>query len=247
MPQLKTDMPVAPYASSDFEALYLAVRALEGRIYTDEELKDLPEIAATHQHYKEWQVRKRSATNLVEYLSKKNRPLNILEIGCGNGWLAAKLAQIRNSNVFALDVNRVEIHQAKRVFTWNNLQFLSGSFDTQNFSRVKFDVIVFAASIQYFSPLAEMLQKMMPYLADGGEIHLTDSNFYNPFTVNDAVERTQEYYSAMRYPEMAAFYFHHRLDELEGFSYQILKKPAGLISRLLKGSPFYWIKINKSA
>nr|WP_294945215.1 class I SAM-dependent methyltransferase [uncultured Mucilaginibacter sp.] len=233
-------------ASPDFELLYLAVRGLEGRIYTDEELMRLPEISPAHLHVKEWQIRKRSSEKLVNYLAKKKKPLNILEVGCGNGWLAAKLAQIKDANVFAIDVNRVEINQAKRVFKSKNLQFFGGSHDSSGFVGVKFDVIVFAASIQYFAPLADTLDQMLGYLAARGEIHILDSNFYTPLTVDNAVLRTQEYYSSMRYPEMAALYFHHRLDELAGFDHQILSNPHSLKNRLLKGSPFYWIQINNT-
>jgi ubiquinone/menaquinone biosynthesis C-methylase UbiE len=245
MPQPKTDLLPAKDTPVDFERLYLAVRGLEERIYTDEELRHLPEIPRGHVHYKEWQLRKRSARRLQNYLAKKEKALNILEIGCGNGWLAAKLASIENARVFGLDVNRVEIYQAKRVFTMDNLQFFSGGFDGASFTGMKFDVILFAASIQYFSPLKKILQKMQQHLTDEGEIHIIDSNFYNAFTVEDAITRTQQYYLAMHYPEMAVCYFHHRLDELEDFNYQILSKPAGFLNRLLKGSPFYWLKIHK--
>ncbi|MEO7213473.1 class I SAM-dependent methyltransferase [Mucilaginibacter sp.] len=247
MPQQETYILPIQETESDFEQLYLGVRGLEQRIYTDEQLRQLPEIASSHVHYQEWQIRKRSSERLVTYLAKKKKPLTILEIGCGNGWLAAKLAQVAGADVVALDVNRLEISQAKRVFKQANLQFFSGSFDEQHFAGLRFDVIVFAAAIQYFSPLKDMLQKMQGYLSNEGEIHIIDSNFYTPFTVEHAVLRTQEYYMAMRYPEMAAFYYHHRLDELDGFDYQILSDPHSFKNRLLKDRPFYWIRVNNGA
>jgi ubiquinone/menaquinone biosynthesis C-methylase UbiE len=231
--------------STDFELLYLAVRALEGRIYSDEELLQLPEIAPSHRHYQEWQVRKHSAQRLTDYLVKKNRPLYILEVGCGNGWLAAKLAQIKAANVVALDVNRTEVTQAARVFKKKNLQFFAGSVDDGHFKGAKFDIIIFAASIQYFSPLGDTIRKMQQHLAEDGEIHLIDSNFYTAFNVDDAVMRTQEYYSTMGYRQMAGFYYHHTLDELATFSHKVLSNPHSLRNRLLKRSPLYWVRINK--
>ena len=68
--------------------MYLASRKKENRIYSDEQVVQLPFIEPTHIHYHEWQVRKRSALRLIHYLEKKNKPLSILEIGCGNGWLS---------------------------------------------------------------------------------------------------------------------------------------------------------------
>jgi ubiquinone/menaquinone biosynthesis C-methylase UbiE len=237
-------LPTAETAP-DFESLYLAVRGLEQRIYTDEQLRQLPEIAPSHVHYKEWQIRKLSSERLITYLAKKKKPLAILEIGCGNGWLAAKLAGLRDARVFALDVNEVELAQAKRVFKKNNLQFFEGDFSNQYFVGLKFDVIVFAASIQYFSPLQNMLTEMLKYLAEDGEIHLMDTNFYTQQTVAGAQQRTYDYYKKIGYPQLAAHYFHHRLDELAGFKHKVLNDPHSIINRLLKGRPFYWVRINK--
>ncbi|WP_431210721.1 hypothetical protein ACQ86N_32840 [Puia sp. P3] len=71
-----------------FEKKYILIRTLENRLYTDDELAKLPEISATHTHHKEWQIRKNSCQRLVRYLSTRRRSPEILEIGCGNGWLS---------------------------------------------------------------------------------------------------------------------------------------------------------------
>ncbi|RWY55695.1 class I SAM-dependent methyltransferase [Mucilaginibacter gilvus] len=246
MPQQEMYILPALETEPDFEALYLGVRGLEQRIYTDEQLRQLPQIAPSHVHYKEWQIRKRSSERLVTYLAKKKKPLAILEIGCGNGWLAAKLAGIKEAHIFALDVNEVELEQAKRVFKKSNLQFFEGDFSDQYFVGLKFDVIVFAAAIQYFSPLQNTLAEMLQYLAEDGEIHLIDTNFYTQQTVEGAKRGTHDYYQKLGYPQLAAHYFHHRLDELAGLNYKVLVNPNSLKNRLLKDSPFYWVKINKS-
>jgi ubiquinone/menaquinone biosynthesis C-methylase UbiE len=247
MPEQETYILPTAETAPDFESLYLAVRRLEQRIYTDEQLRQLPEIAPSHVHYKEWQIRKRSAERLITYLGKKKKPLAILEIGCGNGWLAAKLAGIKDAHVFAVDVNEVELEQAKRVFKKSNLQFFEGDFGNQYFVELKFDVIVFAASIQYFSPLQNTLVEMLKYLAQDGEIHLIDTNFYTQQTLGGAKQRTHDYYQKIGYPQLAAHYFHHRLDKLTGFNHKVLSNPNSLKNRLLKGSPFYWVRINKGA
>ena len=76
-------------AINQFEKLYLQLREKEKRIYTDEEVIALPEIAEGHPHYAEWQMRKQSAKRLVTYLQREQRPLKILEVGCGNGVIGA--------------------------------------------------------------------------------------------------------------------------------------------------------------
>src|ERR1700760_1446554 len=131
----------------DFEDLYIAARKQEKRLYTDEQLTRLPDIDPVHPYYPEWKIRKHSSERLVKYLERKRRNLRILEIGCGNGWLSAKLAGISDANVIGLDINQVEINQATRVFKKSNLQFIYDTFNDNTFEDETFDVIVFAASL----------------------------------------------------------------------------------------------------
>src|SRR3954471_2426808 len=96
-------------STSDFEQLYIDVRKREKRIYTDEEVLQLPDISKSHLHYNEWKFRKQSSERLINYLKHRKTALHILEIGCGNGWLASKMASIPNSVVTGLDINQPEI------------------------------------------------------------------------------------------------------------------------------------------
>jgi 2-polyprenyl-3-methyl-5-hydroxy-6-metoxy-1,4-benzoquinol methylase len=228
-----------------FEQLYIALRKREQRLYTDEQVMQLPDIDPSHLHYKEWRIRKHSAERLISYLNKKKRRLNILEIGCGNGWLSAQIAKIKGANVIGQDINRVEIDQAKRVFQRNNLEFFCEEFDAVKFKYKFFDVIVFAASLQYFPSLKQILNQALSCLSVVGEIHLLDTNFYNQSNIDSAIQRSLVYYTKMGYPELAGYYFHHRLDDLQGFDHKILANPNTIMKRLQKGNPFYWISIKK--
>src|SRR5688572_18830814 len=76
-----------------FEKLYLQVRKAEQRLYSDDEVKSLPGIFSSHPHIEEWKQRKVSCERIIKYLDKKQKPLKILEIGCGNGWFSAQLAK----------------------------------------------------------------------------------------------------------------------------------------------------------
>jgi ubiquinone/menaquinone biosynthesis C-methylase UbiE len=228
-----------------FGDLYIEVRNREKRILTDGQLLLLPDIEVSHPHYKEWQVRKRSSQRLITYLGRKKRPLRILEIGCGNGWLSAKLSAIANSEVIGLDINHLEISQAKRVFQIKNLEFILGSFNPEMFDGAKFDVILFAASIQYFQSLTSILHKALTCLAGKGEIHIIDTHFYMPHEIERAIRRTGDYYKIIGYPEMATCYFHHSINDLKQFKYKILVNPRTLFNRLRKKDPFYWVSISQ--
>jgi len=169
-----------------FEDLYIDVRRREKRVLSDSQVMFLPDIDRAHIYHKEWEIRKRSVQKLISYLEKKNTPLKIMEVGCGNGWLSSKLSAIPNTGVVGLDVNEIEIAQAKRLFKKDNLEFVWDSFDPTRYIQQKFDIIIFAASIQYFESLKTILRNALSCLSPNGEIHIIDSHFYKPAKVVDA-------------------------------------------------------------
>ena len=126
----------------DFTTQYYLLRKKEGRIYSDQEVASLPEISKGQRYYSEWQARKNASDRLMKYLVRKEKALEILEIGCGNGWLSAKLSVIPFSKVTGIDINEEEMKQAKRVFSKiKNLQFHNCSWQNEMISDRKFDKI----------------------------------------------------------------------------------------------------------
>lgn len=230
-----------------FEKRYIALRQKEQRLYSDEELLTLPLIAKEHPHYSEWQIRKRSCNRLIHYLQKKPALLKILEIGCGNGWMAHQLALVPGSHVIATDINFTEVQQGARVFSHiANLQFIYCDIYSEILSQMQFDCIVFAACIQYFPSLPEVIRLSLDRLRPAGEVHILDSPFYKPAAIDAARRRTKEYYENMGFPEMAAHYHHHALTELDEFHYELLYQPSSMQHYLLQNkNPFPWISIRR--
>ena len=72
-----------------FEKTYLEVRAFEKRIYSDEDLVDLPFLNGKGALSREWKKRAHSLEKVKIYLKDKRGKL--LEIGCGNGWLSNQM------------------------------------------------------------------------------------------------------------------------------------------------------------
>lgn len=230
-----------------FEKYYVAAREKEKRIYTDDQLRQLPEVAAGHPYYGEWQVRKRSARMLVKALEAPRQPLSVLEIGCGNGWLARQLALIPGISVTGLDINMLELQQARRVFSQQqNLQFVAGDIRTGMLLGQHFDRIIFAAAIQYFPSLEEILAVAIDHLQEQGEIHILDSFFYEKRELAQARKRTQAYFQGLGVPEMSSFYFHHAREDLLAYHHQIINRGTWL-ERLIPGrrKVFPWVKIKK--
>jgi ubiquinone/menaquinone biosynthesis C-methylase UbiE len=236
-----------PPAPNEFERLYIDLRRHEKRIYSDEEVVWLPEIDKIHVHRKEWKVRQRSCRRLIRYLRRKHRPLTILEVGCGNGWLSYQLSQIPHSRVVGLDINLQELQQAERVFVAvPNLRFVYGELNSSILQSQKFDVVVFAACIQYFESLPDVVLNVFDRLNEKGEIHIIDSHFYKQEELQQAKQRSLQYFNSQGYDRMQDFYFHHSLEELSGFRYQIFFDPSLRLNRVLNsGRPFHWICIRK--
>jgi len=251
---MEIDLPKESFAlhgypvDTAFEKLYLEIRKKEQRIYPDEQVALLPDISQSHIHYKEWQLRKISAGRLLGYLKKKNKPLKILEVGCGNGWLSAKLADIEKTTVVALDINHVELKQGASVFgNKTNLYFEYGDIRDEAFAKREFDIIIFAASLQYFPSLARILRAAVGLLALKGEVHILDTPLYKDDEIERARQRTKNYYALAGFPEMGVFYYHHPFGGLKHFKHRIMYNPFSALNKLFrKISPFYWVCIDQS-
>lgn len=230
-----------------FEKLYIQLREKEGRVYTDEEVTLLPDIAETHPHFNEWQMRKQSCQKLISYLQKKQKALRILEVGCGNGWLSHQLSTIPDCKIIGVDVNFIELQQAAKIFTDKpNLNFIYNDIESGVFKEGQFDIIVFAASIQYFPSFIEIMRKSLKLLNASGEIHIIDSHFYPLSELSAAKQRSLLYFETAGFPEMINWYFHHSIDDLEPFNYSTLYDPNGLFTRFLRNkNPFPWICIKQ--
>lgn len=225
----------------------MAVREKEKRIYNLSQLAALPDIPSSHIHFNEWRSRKRSSRQLVDYLKKKSMHLRVLEIGCGNGWLSNKIADQVNSNVTGIDINNTELSDARVLWRQKkNLEFIYGDIRDDFFKSSHFDIIVFAASIQYFPSLPDILLVAISLLRPGGEIHILDTKFYEEEEVHAAIKRTEKYYSAIGYPGMAAYYFQHAWPQLDPFNYTVLYDPNSFTNRIFRRrNIFPWIKITR--
>jgi SAM-dependent methyltransferase len=233
---------------TDFEKVYYSLRASEHRIYSNEELASLPEISLHHELHSEWEIRKRNSIQFIDYLKQKNKLLKILEIGCGNGWLAHKIALVNNTEVLAIDLNYEELKQASLVFkNKENLHFAYGNMESVMNTGIHFDCIVFSASIQYFPSLKDCIIQTFSLLNDNGEIHILDSILYKAHQIDAAKERSKSYFQSIGFEKMSNQYFHHSVDELDDFNYAIIRKPSCIQKYIFRSkNPFFWIRIFKN-
>ncbi len=236
-------------AATDWRAAYLLARSREGRLYPDAVVAQLPDVPASHPLRQEWRQRADSSRRLVRYLRGRSGPLRVLDLGCGNGWLAHLLAGIPGSDVTGIDTNEVELDQAARVFVAPNLRFIWADISRMAAPPDRPDVVVMASAIQYVPDLASLVRRLRSWLPADGEVHLLDSPLYRPDELDGARERTRRHYADIGVPEMAAAYHHHVWQDLDPFPYRVLYRPDAFLPRAARRgfgrprSPFPWIRI----
>ena len=80
---------------------------------------------------------------LETYLSVENRPLKVLDVGCGYGFIGTVISAVNNSYVDMIDINKRAVHLAKR--NTKKLKNFNGNiFESDAYSNVndKYDVII---------------------------------------------------------------------------------------------------------
>jgi 16S rRNA (guanine1207-N2)-methyltransferase len=80
---------------------------------------------------------------LETYLSVENRPLKVLDVGCGYGFIGTVISVVNNSYVDMIDINKRAVHLAKR--NTKKLKNFNGNiFESDAYSEVKdkYDVII---------------------------------------------------------------------------------------------------------
>lgn len=214
------------------ESSYMQVRVKEGRILTDDDVANLPSTAINSQHHKEWKLRSKSYKRLLNIIQKEN-PVNLLDVGCGNGWLIGNLStELPFCKFSGIDLNEKELIQASRLFgkpttCFYYLDLLKRPF----FEKERFNIIIFNASIQYFNNLPAIINKAKLLLKPKGIIIINDSPFYkNKIEAAEAAKRSKAYYKTLGATKIAHNYFHHIKPQLAALGFNTYKNWATMIS-----------------
>jgi ubiquinone/menaquinone biosynthesis C-methylase UbiE len=220
---------------------YLVVREKENRMLEDEVVKTLPNMSKQSPYCAEWNKRKDTLQRFEKYLKNKNTE-RIVEIGCGNGWFTNFLSN-HCKEAIGQDINCTELEQASRIFKKSNLAFVYSSDIVSLLQDQKVDLIIFNASIQYFEKVEMLLAQLKKSLHKQGEIHVLDSFIYK--NKNDAMaakERSGNYYKEIGVREMSDKYFHHTIEQFDGF--EIKYQPSAFFLKKViqpHASPFSWL------
>ena len=236
---------------NEFEEAYLAVRKKEGRLYDDALVKELPYLPSSHPQAREWSLRQENVAELVAYLGRKGGQ-QILDLGCGNGWLTQRIAGEIPAQVLGMDINQTELEQAHKLFQSPTCRFAYGDIFAKDLQIGLFDTIVLASCAQYFPDLPSLLNRLLSFLEPDGEIHLLDSPIYSSSEIDAARQRTDSYYREQKVVAMQQHYHHHSWEDLDEFAYEVKYQPTSLSNRLRRKlgsavSPFPWLIIRHAS
>lgn len=207
-------------------AAYGDARAREGRLLDDELVRRLPWSGRGTPYAHEWAVRANTLRRVLRAFASGGGQLRVLDVGCGNGWFAARLAEAGH-RVTAIDTHTPELEQARRVFAQLPVRWIVTDPFTLDPATGPFDRILFAASLQYFGDLSVLLDHLRPMLTANGEVHVVDTMLYvSTATAREAADRSQRYYTELGVPAMAMHYHHHTVDTLRGLGGRVLKGPG---------------------
>jgi len=232
-----------------FERAYLSVRSDEGRVYTLEQIKRLPETDSKDPNAEEWKLRAKSTRKFLTYLKSLNK-VSCLDLGCGNGWMINRMLPFLE-NVVGVDVNNHELEQAAEIFeNEEHVSLIYGDIFSIELKQ-RFDIVLIYAAVQYFPNFDNLVKRLADFLKPNGSIHILDSPFYPASLVESAKKRSTDYYQSKNNPEMATFYHHHTLESLEKYGAIFHYRPNSFIAKLKRmfstDSPFPWIEIKRAS
>lgn len=220
---------------------YETVRRTEGRGSNDPAYyRALPFEDCSGRFQADWQIRARSFETLVERVvipleAERDRPLRVLDLGAGNGWLSYRLAR-RGHHVAAVDllVDALDGLGA-HVHYDAPLIPLQAEFDRLPLAGRQADLAIYNASFHYTTDYVITLGEALRILRDGGRLVVMDSPVYHDGTSGQQMvqEREAQFEQTYGFPSNSLpsehYLTYRRLNRLAG--------ELGLVWQLI--TPFY--------
>jgi SAM-dependent methyltransferase len=174
-------------ALAAFARAYAEQRKAEGRRLSKPELLALPWLKHGPQAG-QWAVRARTFEAFMRRVlrplaARHGRPLTVLDLGAGNGWLSYRAA-CEGHLAIALDIRADKIDglgaaDCLVAHAPGRIERIVASFDAIPLADDTADVTVFNASLHYATDLAAVLAEACRVTAAGATIAILDSPFYS--------------------------------------------------------------------
>ncbi len=172
-----------------FQKEYGDIRAREGRGAADDAYYlALPYEDLTGRNTWQWSIRGKTyryfGSRVVPRIERRaGRPLNILDIGCGNGWLSYRLT-LRGHSCAAVDViDNAWDGLGATAHYLNHLErpfaVVQGEMDRLPFADAQFDIAIFNASFHYSTGYVATVREALRCLRPDGDLVILDTPYYH--------------------------------------------------------------------
>jgi SAM-dependent methyltransferase len=171
---------------AEFSEAYALHRAAEGRGHGIGEMLQLPYLRSGPLR-RQWAIRARTYDAFCEQLltplrNLLRRPLDLLDLGAGNGWLSFRAARAGH-RATALDIRADSVDGlgaaallAER--SEGRMRCIHASFETIPTPSQWVDIALFNASLHYATDLAQVLTEATRVIRPHGCLAILDSPFY---------------------------------------------------------------------
>jgi SAM-dependent methyltransferase len=171
---------------------YAIIRHAEGRGSDDAVFYRALPYADSDQ----WRIRAKSFDHFLDrvvapFEKTHSRPLDILDLGAGNGWLSSRLAE-RGHRAIALDIftdNRDGLGAIRR---YAQTPAVAADFDRLPFAGASFDIAIYNASFHYSSDYASTLKAVRRCLRPEGRVVILDSPLYRKPEHGETMRRERQ-------------------------------------------------------
>lgn len=193
-----------------FASAYAGHRAAEGRRLCEADLLALPWLTHGPQAA-QWTVRARTFEAFVAQVLgplTSTRPLTVLDLGAGNGWLSYRVACL-GQRALALDIRDDDVDGLGAAEPYlarvpGKIERIVAAFDAIPLPDGSTDVAVFNASLHYATDLHAVLAETCRVVRPGGAIAILDSPFYRREADGAAMVAEKHARAGDRFGERAA-------------------------------------------
>ncbi|HUA83801.1 MAG TPA: class I SAM-dependent methyltransferase [Bryobacteraceae bacterium] len=162
---------------------YAIIRHAEGRGSSHGAYyRALPYADLSGRNSGQWRIRARSfdyfLRRVLAPLEKSlRRPLDLLDLGAGNGWMSWRLAG-RGHRVVAADIFTDDRDGLGAIRKYARLNAVAADFDQLPFGAGRFDAAIYNASLHYSPDYRRTLAEAVRCLRPSGTIVILDSPVY---------------------------------------------------------------------
>lgn len=150
---------------------------------------------------------------LVEKVWKINKPVNVIDFGCGFGYIGLLLMPLlpEGSTYTGVDISETLLEDARKIFAESTFvtNFIKADLN-EYIARESYDMAISQAVLRHIPNAKGVLEKMIQSVVKGGIVVCMEGDL--------EIEKTGQYFSGIDYTELGMIDLHRKMykQELEG-------------------------------